>query len=129
LRVLNFIFISFFLFELSISAQNDSIFRKNNTNADDIINQNVELLSEQLELEEGDLSNLTEVWTYYKSNPINLNRTDKEQLQELQLLTDIQISNLLKHREVNGNLISIYELQSINGFDLITIKKYFLLFM
>ena len=129
MRVLNFIFISFFLFELSISAQNDSIFRKNNTNADDIINQNVELLSEQLELEEGDLSNLTEVWTYYKSNPINLNRTDKEQLQELQLLTDIQISNLLKHREVNGNLISIYELQSINGFDLITIKKYFLLFM
>lgn len=108
---------------ISTIAQNDSIFRKNNTSADDIINQNVELLSEQLETEEGDLSNLTEIWSYYKTHPINLNRAEKEQLQELQLLTDIQISNLLKHRDVNGNLISIYELQSINGFDLITIKK------
>lgn len=119
------IYILLFLFSIVSYtwAQNDSILRKNNTNADDIIQQNVELLSEQLEVEEGDLSNLTDVWAYYKTHPINLNRAEKEQLQELQLLTDIQINNLLNHRRLNGNLITIYELQSINGFDLITIKK------
>lgn len=66
---------------------------------------------------------MTEAWTYYKAHPLNLNRTKKEELADLLLLTDIQINNLLKHREKNGYLISIYELQSIDGFDLNTIKK------
>ena len=30
---------------------------------------------------------------------------------------DIQINNLIKHRAKNGNLMTIYELQSIDGFD------------
>ncbi len=76
-----------------------------------------------MQTEDGDLSNLTETWTYYKSHPLNLNRARREELADLILLTDIQINNLLKHREKNGYLISIYELQSIDGFDLATIKK------
>ena len=52
-----------------------------------------------------------------------MNKVKREDLSELQILSDIQINNLLKHREKNGNLINIYELQSINGFDLETIKK------
>lgn len=76
-----------------------------------------------MQTEEGDLSNLTETWTYYKSHPLNLNKAKREELADLLLLTDIQINNLLKHREKNGYLISIYELQSVDGFDLATIKK------
>lgn len=76
-----------------------------------------------MQTEDGDLSNLTETWTYYKAHPLNLNKAQKEELTDLILLSDIQINNLLKHREKNGNLISIYELQSIDGFDLATIKK------
>lgn len=76
-----------------------------------------------MQTEEGDLSNLTETWTYYKSHPLNLNKARREELADLLLLTDIQINNLLKHREKNGYLISIYELQSVDGFDLATIKK------
>ncbi len=76
-----------------------------------------------MQTENGDLSNLTETWTYYKAHPLNLNKAQKEELTDLILLSDIQINNLLKHREKNGNLISIYELQSIDGFDLATIKK------
>lgn len=76
-----------------------------------------------MQTEDGDLSNLTETWTYYKSHPLNLNKARREELADLLLLTDIQINNLLKHREKNGYLISIYELQSIDGFDLATIKK------
>ncbi len=104
-------------------AQNDTVKTKNNEQVEDMINQNIELLSEQLQSEEGDLSSLTDVWNYYKKNPLNLNRAKKEELQELQLLNDIQVNNLLKHREKNGFMISIYELQSIEDFDLVTIKK------
>lgn len=104
-------------------AQNDTINNKSNEQVDEQINQNIELLSEQLQSEDGDLTNLTEAWTYYKSHPLNLNRAKREELADLAILTDIQINNLLKHREKNGYLISIYELQSIDGFDLNTIKK------
>ena len=104
-------------------AQTDTIVPKNNEQVDEQINQNVELLSEQMQSEDGDLSNLTEIYTYLKSHPLNLNRAKKEEMLEMQLLTDIQINNLIQHREKNGYLMTIYELQSIDGFDLATIKK------
>ncbi|MBL7937597.1 MAG: helix-hairpin-helix domain-containing protein [Bacteroidia bacterium] len=115
--------LSMWLSLLKSQAQNDSINIKSNEQVDELINQNVELLSEQLQTEDGDLSNLTETWTYYKSHPINLNKANREELADLLILNDIQINNLLKHREKNGYLINIYELQSIDGFDLNTIKK------
>ena len=96
-------------------AQIDSVVPKNNEQVDEQINQNVELLSEQMQSEDGDLSNLTEIYTYLKSHPLNLNRAKKEEL--------LEINNLIKHREKNGYLMTIYELQSIDGFDLATIKK------
>lgn len=68
-----------------------------------------------------DYSSLTETLKYFKKHPINLNRTDREELEELGLLNEIQIDNLLRHIEKNGALISLYELQSIDGFDLATI--------
>jgi len=68
-----------------------------------------------------DYSSLTENLKYFQRHPINLNRTDRAELQELGLLNDIQIDNLLRHIDKNGALISLYELQSIDGFDLPTI--------
>jgi len=108
---------------LAAVSQTDSVKSRNSEQVDELINQNIELLSEQLQSEEGDLSSLTDVWNYYRRNPINLNRARKEDLEELQLLNDIQINNLLKHREKNGYLISIYELQSVEDFDIVTIRK------
>lgn len=107
----------------SVTAQSDSTNSKSNEQVDELINQNVEMLSEQMQSEDGDVTNLTDVWTYYKTHPLNLNRVSAEELKELQLLNDIQINSLIKHRERNGNLISIYELQSVNGFDLGSIRK------
>lgn len=106
-----------------LQAQTDSVKNKSNEQVEEMINQNIELASEQLQAEEGDLSSLTDVWNHYRKNPLNLNRAGKDELEELQLLNDIQINYLLKHRDKNGYLISIYELQSIEGFDLATIKK------
>lgn len=106
---------------LSIFSQSDSL--NNKDEADEQIQQNIEFLSEQMQSEDGDLSSLTDVWSYFRTHPVNLNKTTSEELQSLQLLNDIQINHLLKHIEKNGKLISIYELQSVEGFDLNTIKK------
>lgn len=80
-------------------------------------------MAEQQQSEEGDISNLTESFSYYKTHPVNLNRAGKEELLQLQLLNEIQINYLLEHIEKNGFLISIYELQSVQGFDPETIRK------
>lgn len=86
-----------------------------------IVQQRIEFISEQLETEEIDLTDVIQYLYYRIDNPLNLNNADKQSLRELNLLTDIQISDLLLHRERFGKLISIYELQSLKFWDLNTI--------
>lgn len=86
----------------------------------DIINQTIERIAEQSDLEL-DYTELIENLRYYIEHPINLNKTNSDELKSLGLLNDIQITNLLNHIEKNGSLISMYELQSISAFDLKTI--------
>ena len=104
-------------------AQIDSVHYKMNDYSDEQINQNIEFLSEQIQSEDGDISNLIEIYSYYKKHPLNLNQAKKEEMMELQLLSEIQINHLINHREQNGYLMTIYELQSIDGFDVSTIKR------
>jgi len=70
-----------------------------------------------------DYSSLLDKLEYFRKHPINLNHTNKEELRELNLLDDILIGNLLEHIEKNGNLISIYELQTVKGFESDVILK------
>lgn len=56
-------------------------------------------------------------------HPINLNYTDAGQLEQLNFLSPLQISNLFSYRKLLGNLISIYELQAIPGWDVELIRK------
>ena len=55
------------------------------------------------------------------SKKINLNKASYEDL-DFGILTPLQIQNLQNHISKNGDLLSIYELQSIEGFDLKTIQ-------
>ena len=87
------------------------------------LQQNLENLAESSQNEEDDYTSLTETLEYCRKNPINLNNTGTAQLKELGLLDNIQIENLLQHIDRNGKLISVYELQSIEGFDRLTIEK------
>lgn len=87
-----------------------------------IIQQRVEFISEQLENEEIDLTNITENLIYRIDHPLNLNSATWEDLQELFLLTDLQINDLIVHRDAYGKFISIYELQSLKFWDLNTIQ-------
>ena len=111
-----------FMYGFHIQSQVDTI-SINNEVTDEQINQTIELIPEQTLSEEGDLSNLTDSRLYYKKHPLNLNTVSKNELLDLQLLNEIQITNLIKHIAKNGNLIVIYELQCIDGFDISTIKK------
>ncbi len=57
------------------------------------------------------------------SNPINLNKANAEQLRFLNLLSEHHVQSLLEYQQENGDLLSVYELQSVPGFDLVTIDK------
>ena len=67
--------------------------------------------------------------TYYeplealREHPLDLNRADREQLQEIRLLNDLQIEAFLEYRATAGPLLALYELQVIPGFDLPTIRR------
>ncbi|TNE98854.1 MAG: hypothetical protein EP322_04160 [Bacteroidetes bacterium] len=88
---------------------------------EDIIQQRIEFISEQLEDESVDLTDVVVQLNYYYDHPLNLNSADRDELEALGLLTDIQISDLLLHIKLFGKFISIYELQSLTYWDLETI--------
>jgi len=88
---------------------------------DDPLNQQIELLSENLEQEDADYTNLIEDLQYYKAHPINLNAATREELRELGLLSEIQIGGIIAYRERFGNFVSIYEIQAVPELDLGTI--------
>jgi len=109
-----------FIFYPTLSKAQDTTLPKTD---DSHIQQQLENIAENSENEDADYTNLLDGLIYYKTSPIDLNHTYREELQEIQLLNDIQINNLLSHIEKNGKLITIYELQSVDGFDLQTIQK------
>ncbi|MBK6777804.1 MAG: hypothetical protein IPG74_18875 [Flavobacteriales bacterium] len=89
----------------------------------DLIEQRVEAAAEQLgEDSDVDLTVLFDMLAGYYQDPMNLNRVDAEELGSLQLLNDGQIGALLAHINDHGRLLSIYELQAINGWDARTIQ-------
>ena len=83
--------------------------------------QQLEELSQKSALDEDDpyTANLL----YLTRHPLNLNTASKEKLEELGLLTEIQISQFLVYRQLLGNLLSLYELQAVPGWNLGDIDK------
>lgn len=55
------------------------------------------------------------------ANPLDLNAATPDELRNLFILNEAQIQAFLIHRQTSGPLLSIYELQQIEGFDLQTI--------
>jgi hypothetical protein len=88
----------------------------------EVIQQRIEFISEQLESEEIDLTDVFERLNYYFDNPLNLNTAAFDELRDLSLLSEVQINDLLLHRKLFGKLISKYELQSLKYWDLQTIE-------
>ena len=59
----------------------------------------------------------------FAKNKINLNKATRESLNELGLLSPVQIEDFFQYRKKLGELIVLQELQAIPSFDLATIRK------
>jgi len=57
------------------------------------------------------------------TNPLDLNSTTADALLSLGILTQKQADDIIDYRRANGDLLEIYELQSISSLDLGTIKE------
>ncbi|MDQ2771733.1 MAG: general secretion pathway protein GspK [Bacteroidota bacterium] len=77
----------------------------------------------EIQSDEVPYEDLYETLLQYYQTPINLNTATREELRTLLLLTENQITTLLNHRAANGDLLSVYELQSIEGYDVRTISR------
>jgi hypothetical protein len=89
---------------------------------DQDLQQKIENIAENT-TEDVDVNTLLDKLNYYKDHPLNLNTAPREDLQDLLLLDDLQIEALLNHIKDNGTLLTLEELQTIDGFDLETINK------
>ncbi|WP_257669881.1 helix-hairpin-helix domain-containing protein [Parapedobacter tibetensis] len=82
-----------------------------------LVERLTELVAEEL-AEDFDFSELAERLDFYQRHPIDLNRTDGRELQELQFIPQLFIDNLLEHRDRSGKFVAIYELQVVDGLDM-----------
>jgi DNA uptake protein ComE-like DNA-binding protein len=110
-----------FLFSTSAFAQ-----KKQDVAGEDAVEQKIETITESINQSEAsdkelDYTTLLDQLNRYKEHPINLNNASRTDLENLSLLSGLQIQALLDHIDKNGKLISIEELQSIEGFDSKTI--------
>jgi len=89
----------------------------------DLIEQRIEAIAETLDDESDvDFTTLFDVLNGYTQRPLNINKASIEELATMQLLSDVQVNALRRHIQRTGPLLSIYELQVINGFDMATIR-------
>ena len=90
------------------------------------LDQSFDDLFNDLFLEEENVDGLEEVYQqlyYFYQNPIELNTTDAIELKKLLILDDFQVEAFLNYRKEAGELLSIYELQSIEGWQITDVKK------
>lgn len=88
-----------------------------------IIQQRIEFWMEKNQLENSDLSQLQEILEYFFKHPININSVKKETLISLDLLNEIQIDELILHREKFGDYLTIYELQTLSSWNMEIIEQ------
>ena len=86
-----------------------------------IIEELMESLSEDLG-EDFDYAELAERLQHYQAHPIDLNKTNTDELLALRFLSPFQAEQIISHREISGNFVSIYELQAVEGLDLNSIR-------
>lgn len=81
---------------------------------------------EQYSAESGenvDFENFMEELMVLSKSTIDLNQTNRDELQQLLFLSALQIENLLYHLYRHGPMHSVYELQLVDGFDLTDIRR------
>ncbi|MCC5919643.1 MAG: helix-hairpin-helix domain-containing protein [Cyclobacteriaceae bacterium] len=111
-----FIFIGALTFlSFSVGAQN---YPRPDIDIESFIEELFAVQDEDLEYED-----IYEAMFQLYRNPIDLNRTDREELRSFFVLSEKQINSLLNYLDKNGKLLTIYELQAVPEFDLFTIER------
>jgi hypothetical protein len=88
-----------------------------------IINNTIEEVLESTDTENFDYNTVFEQLSFYKDNPININDATEEQLKDIFILNEVQITNFIIYRRELGNFLSLQELQAIPAWDLVTINQ------
>jgi len=114
-KVLYIIFPFIFILNTTLSAQN-----RQYPNLD--INLIEDVLQGNEDLDANDFIFIYDNLQSFSNNPLNLNKATISDLEELFLLNQYQIQEFFIYKKKVGDLISIYELQAIPGFDLRTVQ-------
>lgn len=85
--------------------------------------QLIENISEANDGAEIDYSEISEELNYYLENPVNINNASNDVFTRVLLLTDFQVYKLKAYISSTGELVTLYELNNIEGFDLQTIYR------
>lgn len=117
LKKITYLFTFIIWASISNAQNNNDGIQQNN------IEQNIENINENASNQDLDYTTLLEQYSFYTKHPINLNSKDIESLRDLNLVSDIQVGNLLRHIRRNGELFNVYELQSIDSWDIPSIQK------
>ena len=70
-----------------------------------------------------DFSDLADQLNELRVHPININKSTEDELRRIPFLSPKQINNLVTYKETYGEIFSVYELQSIDGFDSAAIQQ------
>ncbi|GEO09142.1 ComEA family DNA-binding protein [Segetibacter aerophilus] len=116
MRKVTLIVVAFFILPGAFARQ------ENTSQLEDDAIQQLENLAERQNGEPEDDAYL-QAMDQYRKNKLNLNTADEDDLKRLHLLSELQVQSLISYKRVLGQLISIYELQSIPGWDVVTIQK------
>lgn len=85
------------------------------------IEQQMEKISEDQE-EESDNDLMLTIENFQK-HPLNINNDEILNLKELPFVDNLKINNLIKYKNLFGNIISIHEIQAIPGWDIEFIRQ------
>lgn len=84
--------------------------------------QQLEDLAAVLETETDDDDYLQRL-EQFRKHPVDINNADADELNELGILSGSQILHFMRYRQLLGPLVSIYEMQAIPSWDMVTIRK------
>jgi hypothetical protein len=84
--------------------------------------QQLENLADQQEGEPEDDTYL-QALAQYRKNKLDLNTAEENDLKELRIVTELQIQNFLRYRQLLGKLLDVHELQAIPTWDVETIQR------
>ena len=110
--MINRIIIILFGLLTTLKLNSQDIFPSGYTLIEDLI-ENIARNSD----DELDYTTLFNDLSYFLENPLNLNTASVDELERLHFLTDFQIMSLKKYISENGELLTIYELPLVYGYN------------